>query len=66
MRFKELSVSVSQKVNLGNFQSKGIGLSATVELTEKDDLLTAKQELANKLNQLLEFEVRKIRNGGKQ
>ncbi|MFH1224696.1 MAG: hypothetical protein V1676_02740 [Candidatus Diapherotrites archaeon] len=61
MNVKELTVSVSQKVNLGNFQSKGIGLGITVELNDKDDLFKTKQQCADKLNQMLDFEIRKIK-----
>ena len=64
MKVKEINVSVSQKLNTGNFTSKGFGLSATAELSEGDDLLKVKQELANKLNQMLDFEVRKIQAEG--
>jgi hypothetical protein len=64
MKLKELTVSVSQKLNTGNFSSKGFGLSATVELNEKDDLLQTKQALTNKLNQMLEYEIKKIKVNG--
>ncbi len=64
MKVKEINVSVSQKLNTGNFTSKGFGLSATAELSDGDDLLKVKQELANKLNQMLDFEVRKIQAEG--
>ena len=66
MKVKEINVSVSQKLNTGNFTSKGFGLSATAELSEGDDLLKVKQELANKLNQMLDFEVKKIQGNGGQ
>ncbi|HLC92485.1 MAG TPA: hypothetical protein VJH23_02140 [archaeon] len=66
MKVKEINVSVSQKLNTGNFTSKGFGLSATAELAEGDDLLKVKQELANKLNQMLDFEVKKIQGNGGQ
>jgi len=65
MKLKELSVSVSQKVGLENYSSKGFSLSATVELAEGDDLLKVKQELTNRLNQMLDFEIRKIKGVGK-
>ena len=48
---------LSQKVNLGNYETKGISLGASVELDETDDLEQCKQELAAKLNKLLEEEV---------
>ena len=64
MKVKEINVSVSQKLNTGNFTSKGFGISATAELSDGDDLLKVKQELANKLNQMLDFEVRKIQAEG--
>ena len=66
MKVKEINVSVSQKLNTGNYTSKGFGLSATAELNEGDDLLKVKQELANKLNQMLDFEVKKIQGNGGQ
>jgi len=66
MKVTEINVSVSQKLNTGNFTSKGFGLSATAELSEGDDLLKVKQELANKLNQMLDFEVKKIQGNGGQ
>lgn len=64
MKLKELTVSVSRKINLGNYESKGILIGATVMLEESDDMLEAKQELTNRLNQFLEFEVKRIRNNG--
>jgi hypothetical protein len=65
MKVKEINVSISQKVNTGNYSSKGFGLSATAELSEQDDLLKVKQDLTNRLNQMLDFEIKKI-NGGSQ
>jgi len=67
MKIKEINVSVSQKVNTGNFQSKGFGLSATAELNEGEDLLQVKQTLTNSLNKMLDFEIKKIKvEGGSQ
>jgi hypothetical protein len=60
MKIKELTVSVSQKLNLGNYESKGYGFSATALLNEKDDVLITKEMLTKKLNQFLEFELNKI------
>jgi len=65
MEIKEFSVSVSQKVGLENYSSKGFILAATAELAEGDDLLKVKQELTNRLNQMLDFEIRKIKEAGK-
>ena len=39
MKVRELNVSISQKVNTGNYSSKGYGLSATAELSDFDDVL---------------------------
>ena len=64
MKVKEINVSITQKVNTGNYSSKGFGLSATAELNESDDLLKVKQELTNKLNQMLDFEIKKIKVDG--
>ena len=64
MKVKEINVSITQKVNTGNFSSKGFGLSATAELGPEDDLLRVKQDLANKLNQMLDFEIKKIKVEG--
>ncbi len=61
MKVREINVSITQKVNTGNYSSKGFGLSATAELLPEDDILRVKQELANKLNQMLDFEIKKIR-----
>ena len=67
MKIKEISVSVSQKVNCGNYESKGFGLSATAELNEGEDLLQIKQTLTNSLNKMLDFEIQKIKvEGGSQ
>ena len=66
MKVTEINVSVSQKLNTGNYSSKGFGLSATAELAEGDDLLKVKQELANKLNQMLDFEIKKIKESGQK
>ena len=57
MNVKSLSFHVSQKVNLGNYETKGISIGATAELDETDDLAECKAELASKLNKLLEEEV---------
>jgi len=64
MKIKEINVSITQKVNTGNYSSKGFGLSATAELSEQDDLLKVKQDLANRLNQMLDFEIKKIKVEG--
>ena len=64
MKVKEISVSVSQKLNMGNYESKGFGLSATAELSEQDDLLQVKQSLTNSLNKMLDFEINKIKECG--
>ena len=64
MKIKEINVSITQKINTGNYSSKGFGLSATAELSDQDDLLRVKQELANKLNQMLDFEIKKIKVDG--
>ncbi|MDD3159979.1 MAG: hypothetical protein PHQ98_03360 [Candidatus ainarchaeum sp.] len=65
MKVKELNVSITQKINTGNYSSKGFGLSATVELNEQDDLLKIKQDITNKLNQMIDFEIKKIKGGQK-
>ena len=57
MNVKSLSLNVSQKVNLGNYETKGISIGASVELDETDDLAECKKELSEKLNELLEEEV---------
>ena len=57
MNVRNISMNLSQKVNLGNYETKGISLGASVELDETDDLVECKAELATKLNQLLEEEV---------
>ena len=57
MNVRSFSMNVSQKVNLGNYETKGISLGASVELDEADDLEHCKQELAARLNRLLEEEV---------
>ena len=64
VKVKEITVSVSQKLNMGNFESHGFGLSATAELSEQEDLLSVKQSLTNSLNKMLDFEINKIKNGG--
>ncbi len=61
MNVKELTVNVSQKINCGNYESRGVGLGATIELSESDDLLKVKQALTDKLNRLLDFEVQRIK-----
>ena len=67
MKVKEIIVSVSQKVGTAGYGSKGFGLSATAELAENDDLLKVKQDLTNRLNQMLDFEIKKIQaNGGQK
>ena len=67
MKLKEITVNVSQKVGTANYGSKGFGLSATAELAENDDLLRVKQDLTNKLCQMLDFEIKRIKvEGGKK
>jgi hypothetical protein len=66
MKVREINVSITQKVNTGNYSSKGFGLSATAELSPEDDILRVKQELANKLNQMLDFEIKKIKTEGEK
>ena len=67
MKLKEITVTVSQKVGTAGYGSKGFGLSATAELSESDDLLRVKQDLTNKLCQMLDFEIKRIKiEGGKK
>ena len=66
MKIKEINVSVSQKLNTGNFTSKGFGLSATAELSDGEDLLEVKQRLTNSLNKMLDFEIQKIKLEGSE
>ena len=57
MNVRSISMNLSQKVNLGNYETKGISLGASAGLSEEDNLAECKAELAAKLNQLLEEEV---------
>ena len=57
MNVRNISMNLSQKVNLGNYETKGITIGACVELDETDDFVECKAELATKLNKLLEEEV---------
>lgn len=57
MNVKSISMNVSQKVNLGNFQTKAISLGVVAELDESDDITECKAELSEKINQLLEEEI---------
>lgn len=66
MKLKEITVNVCQKVGTPNYGSKRFGLTATAELAEGDDLLRVKQELTNKLNTMLDFEIKKIQGNGGQ
>lgn len=59
MNLKSVSVNVSQKINLGNFETKAISIGVSAELDENDDLAECKQELSVKINQLLAEEVSK-------
>lgn len=59
MNVRSLSLCFSQKVNLGNFETKSISLGLSAELEDLDDLSKCKAELASKLNQLLAEEVNK-------
>ena len=61
MKPKELTVNVCQKLNTGDFSSKGFGFTLTVSLDDKDDLLATKEQLTRKLEQFLKFEVDKIK-----
>ena len=57
MNVRNLSMNVSQKVNLGNFETKAISIGASIELDDAEDLAACKAALAAKLNQLLAEEV---------
>ena len=57
MNLKSLSMNFSQKVNLGNFETKAISIGASAELDESDDLAECKAELSAKMNSLLEEEI---------
>ena len=57
MNVRSFSLNFSQKVNLGNYETKGISIGACAELDETDNLIECKAELAAKLNELLEEEV---------
>ena len=57
MDVKSISMNLSQKINLGNFQTKAISIGVAAELDESDDLTECKAELSAKINQLLEEEI---------
>lgn len=57
MNPRSISINISQKVNLGNYETKAISIGVSAELDESDDLAECKKELASKLNQLLSEEV---------
>lgn len=66
IRYTEFVMSVSQKVNLGNYENRDIFLSAKVELTDGTliELGRAHLELKKKLKEMLEEEVRLTRGKG--
>jgi hypothetical protein len=67
VKLKEITVNVCQKVSTGDYGSKGFGLTATAELAEGEDLLKVKQDLTNRLNQMLDFEIKRIKvEGGRK
>ena len=67
MKLTEITVNVCQKVSTGDYGSKGFGLTATAELNEGDDLLKVKQDLTNRLSQMLDFEIKRLKTeGGKK
>ena len=67
MKLTEITVNVCQKVSTEAYGSKGFGLTATAELNENDDLLKVKQDLTNRLSQMLDFEIKRIKvEGGKK
>jgi len=61
----QLSVSISQKINVGNFESKGIVIGATVSLEESEDLQEAKNELTSKLKAFLDYEIKQLKGASK-
>ena len=65
MKVREIVVSISQKVNTGNYLGKGFGISATAVLSDLDDVLFVKQTLTNKLTKMLDFEIKKIESGSR-
>ena len=62
MYVRSISINLSQKVNLGNYETKAISIGASAELDEADDLIECRRELSAKLNKLLEEEVSKEKN----
>ncbi|PIN85779.1 MAG: hypothetical protein COV47_00585 [Candidatus Diapherotrites archaeon CG11_big_fil_rev_8_21_14_0_20_37_9] len=56
MNVKSLSLNVSQKLNLGNFQTKAISIGATAEL-DGDDLAECKKLFSQRLEELLDEDV---------
>ncbi len=63
MEIHSFTVNVSQKINLGNYESKGIGITLSATLDEADDLQECKQELTEKANSMVDAEVDKVKNG---
>ncbi len=61
----QLTVSISQKINVGNFESKGIVIGASVSLEESEDLQKAKNELCQKLKAFLDYEVNQLKGASK-
>ena len=65
MKATELTVNVCQKVNTGDYSSKGFGFTLAVSLDEKDDVLAVKEQVTRKLEQFLKFEVEKLKGASK-
>ena len=57
MYVRSISINLSQKVNLGNYETKAISIGVSAELDEADDLIMCKAEISEKLNKLLEEDV---------
>jgi hypothetical protein len=65
MKPVQLTVNISQKINMGNFESKGIVIGASVSLEESEDLQEAKTELCQKLKQFLDYEIKQLKGASK-
>ena len=62
MYVRSISINLSQKVNLGNYETKAISIGASAELDEADDLIECRRMLSAKLNKLLEEDISREKN----
>lgn len=66
MRLLEVTISKTQKVNLGNYESTDVMIAVKAAVESDDDLFKAMDDIALKIDKQLAFEVKKAQEKRKQ